>query len=81
MLLPTDKPFQGFNSYRAAVIFGAGVDYRLSDHLGLRAEYRGLFYKNPDFAAVISLVPVSKQFTVTNEPTVSLTYRFGSRKK
>ncbi len=81
MLLPTDKPFQGFNSYRATVVFGAGVDYRLSDHLGFRAEYRGLFYKNPDFAAVISLVPVSKQFTVTNEPTVSLTYRFGARKK
>lgn len=81
MLLPTDKPFRGFNSYRAIAVFGAGVDYRITEHLGLRAEYRGLFYKNPDFAAVTSLIPVSKQFTVTNEPTVSLTYTFGTRRK
>ncbi|ADW67473.1 hypothetical protein AciX9_0401 [Granulicella tundricola MP5ACTX9] len=78
---PTTKQYQGSSSVRAAVLFGSGVDYRLSDHLGLRVEYRGLFYKNPDFAAVISNVPVSKQFTVTNEPTVSLTYRFGAYRK
>ena len=78
---PTTKQFQGSVSVRAAALFGGGVDYRVSDHLGLRVEYRGLFYKNPDFAAVISAVPVSKQFTVTNEPTISLTYRFGAYKR
>jgi opacity protein-like surface antigen len=74
---PTSAPFEGHSSYRAAVLFGGGVDYRINANWGLRAEYRGLMYKNPDFAAVISTVPVSKFFTVTSEPTVSLRYHFG----
>jgi opacity protein-like surface antigen len=74
---PTDAPFEGHSSYRAAFLFGGGVDYRINANWGLRAEYRGLFYKNPDFAAVFSTVPVSKSFTVTSEPTISLRYHFG----
>ncbi len=74
---PTDSPFEGHSSYRAALLFGGGVDYRLNAKWGLRAEYRGLMYKNPDFAAVNSQIPVSKFFTVTSEPTISLQYRFG----
>jgi opacity protein-like surface antigen len=74
---PTTAPFEGHSSYRAALLFGGGVDYRINANWGLRAEYRGLMYKNPDFAAVISTVPVSKFFTVTSEPTVSVRYHFG----
>jgi opacity protein-like surface antigen len=74
---PTIAPFSGHSSYRAAFLFGGGVDYRINTHLGLRAEYRGLLYKYPDFAAVTSTVPVSKFFTVTSEPTISFRYRFG----
>jgi opacity protein-like surface antigen len=74
---PTTAPFEGHSSYRAALLFGGGVDYRINANWGLRAEYRGLMYKNPDFAAVISTVPVSKFFTVTSEPTVSIRYHFG----
>jgi opacity protein-like surface antigen len=76
---PTDAPFAGHSSVRAALLFGAGIDYRLSDHFGLRAEYRGLMCKYPDFGAVTSTVPVSKALTVVNLPTVSFTYRFGHR--
>lgn len=76
---PTDAPFKGHASYRAAFLFGAGIDYRISNHLGMRVEYRGLSYKYPDFGAVISTVPVSKALTVLSLPSVSLTYRFGRR--
>jgi opacity protein-like surface antigen len=55
------------------MVFGAGVNYRLTDHLGVRAEYRGLSYKNPDFKDP----GLAKLFTVTSEPVVSIVYRFG----
>jgi opacity protein-like surface antigen len=74
---PTTAPFEGHSSFRAMFLFGGGVDYRINANFGLRAEYRGLFHKTPDFAAVQSLVPVSKPFTVTSEPTISLQYHFG----
>jgi opacity protein-like surface antigen len=76
--LPAQSPFKGSVQFRPTVLFGAGVEYRLSDHLAVRAEYRGLFYKNPDFRNP-STAPL-KLFTVTNEPTITLVYRFGSRK-
>ena len=33
-----------------AYVYGGGTDYRLWRILGLRLEYRGLIYKNPDFS-------------------------------
>jgi len=69
---------------RPAMLFGVGMDYRLTSHLGLRAEYRGLFYKSPDFTLPPYdgfNFPMSRLFTVTNEPAISLVYRFGGTKK
>ena len=63
------------------MLFGVGMNYRLTEHLGLRAEYRGLFYKSPDFGVTRNIGPVTRLFTVTNEPTVSLSYTFGTRRK
>jgi opacity protein-like surface antigen len=71
------RPEQIQTTYRPAFLFGGGVDYRLNANLRLRAEYRGLFYKYPDFAAWTTFIPVSKFFTVTSEPTISLQYHFG----
>lgn len=34
---------------KAAFLYGGGVDYDLTRHVTLRAEYRGLVYKTPDF--------------------------------
>jgi opacity protein-like surface antigen len=79
--LPFTHPEAYNKQIRLAMVFGVGLNYKLSEHLGIRAEYRGLFYKNPDFAYSLSLAPVSKMFTVTNEPTVSVTYTFGGKKK
>ena len=79
--LPTQKLFPGAVNFRAAALFGAGGDYRVSDHLGLRVEYRGLFFKTPDFVQYSAATPTSKLFTVSSQPVVSLIYRFGSFKK
>lgn len=73
-------PNTGLVSYsyqvRPAMLFGVGMNYRLSDHFGIRAEYRGFFYKNPDFAYTVNLAPITKLFTVTSDPTVSVVYNF-----
>jgi opacity protein-like surface antigen len=76
---PTRQPLREGSQVRAMVLFGAGIDYRLSDHFGIRAEYRGMFYKNPDFRN--PNIVATKLFTVTNEPTISLVYRFGAYKR
>jgi opacity protein-like surface antigen len=76
-------PFTHLDGYnkqiRPTMVFGVGMNYRLTEHLGLRAEYRGLFYKSPDFAPTLNYLPVTRMFTVTNQPAVSLTYTFGGR--
>jgi opacity protein-like surface antigen len=79
--LPTQAASPYSEQVRAAMVFGAGLNYKLTDHLGVRAEYRGLFYKNPDFAYRSGQAPMSKLFTVTSEPTISVVYTFGGAKK
>jgi opacity protein-like surface antigen len=74
--LPTQNPSPGAVQFRPALLFGVGFNYRLSEHLGVRAEYRGQFYKNPDFK-----MDLNKFFTVTNAPAVSLVYSFGGTSK
>ena len=59
---------------RATMVFGVGGEYDLSPHFSVRAEYRGLFYKMPDFG-ISSHLPAHKLFTVTNTPAISLVYR------
>ncbi len=72
------------NQTRPAMIFGAGINYKLTGRLGLRAEYRGLFYKSPDFGLpevyMYNTFPTTRLFTVTNAPAVSLVYCFGGTK-
>jgi hypothetical protein len=57
---------------RPTGVFGSGIDLHLTRRFDLRAEYRGLFYKNPDFNT--GDYPYSKQLTLTSEPTISLVY-------
>lgn len=79
--LPTQDPSPYAVQSRPTMVFGAGLNYKLSKQWGLRAEYRGLFLKNPDFHGEgASTVPISKLFTVTNEPTISIVYRFGGKR-
>lgn len=62
---------------RASMVFGVGGEYDVSSHFAVRAEYRGLLYKMPDFG-IHSGLPAQKLFTVTNMPAISLVYRLNT---
>jgi hypothetical protein len=64
------------NSFRPEGIAGFGMNYRLGHGLGLRAEYRALFLKYPDYASG-SIRPT----TISNAPTLSVTYTLGGHSK
>jgi opacity protein-like surface antigen len=76
---PVQNPSPYWVMFRPVMTFGSGLNYNLSQHWALRAEYRGLFYKNPDFTGASSNVPTSKFYNVTSEPTISVVYRFGKK--
>jgi opacity protein-like surface antigen len=63
----------GNNQTKPAFVYGGGVDFDISKYLALRAEYRGLFYKIPDFQ-----LPglASDNFTHMAQPSVGLVWRF-----
>lgn len=58
---------------KAAFVYGGGVDYRIVSHVSLRAEYRGLVYKRPDFG-LASLN--SDATTHTAQPSAGIVIRF-----
>jgi opacity protein-like surface antigen len=59
---------------RAAFVYGAGADINLTDHLFVRAEYRGFIYNSPtyDLAALDGLDRVTHRA----EPSIGLGWRF-----
>jgi len=61
------------NQTRGAFVYGAGVNFDLSHNFGIRAEYRGLVYKIPDFN--ISRLNLDK-FTHLAQPSVGFFFRF-----
>ena len=63
-------------NFRPAGVGGFGLDYQFNSAWGLRAEYRTQIYKYPDYGT-----DQFKYVTLSNEPTVSLTYRFGAGKE
>jgi outer membrane immunogenic protein len=58
---------------RGAFLYGGGADYVFSKHLSLRAEYRGLVYKAPDFN-VVSLN--TNAWTHVAQPSAGFVFRF-----
>jgi opacity protein-like surface antigen len=78
--LPSQNTLSAKDQTRPAMVFGVGANYNLTHHLDFRAEYRGLFYKSPDFTLPPYNgfnFPMARLFTVTSTPAVSLVYRFG----
>jgi opacity protein-like surface antigen len=59
---------------RAAFVYGAGADLNLTNHIFMRAEYRGFVYNSPtyDLATVAGL----DRATHRAEPSVGFGYRF-----
>ena len=58
---------------RGAFLYGGGVNYTLTRHLSLRAEYRGYVYKDADFG-IRSLN--TDNWTHTAQPSAGIVFRF-----
>jgi opacity protein-like surface antigen len=58
---------------RMAFVYGGGADFTLASNFGIRAEYRGLIYKAPDFS--VDSLNIDK-FTHLAQPSVGFFYRF-----
>jgi len=63
-----------------AVLYGAGVDYRLPWRLALRLQYRGFLYNAPDFKVNTTSGSAVSFFTGSKghmaEPSIGLVFRF-----
>jgi opacity protein-like surface antigen len=60
------------SSNKAAFVYGAGLDWGLLPHIGLRFQYRGNLYKAPDLT---TLYGSSGAFTHTAEPMIGVYLR------
>ena len=72
---PTDKFIvNGANRQtRGAFVYGGGTNIDITNNFGIRAEYRGLVYKVPDFD--VSSFNLDK-FTHLAQPSVGFYFRF-----
>jgi opacity protein-like surface antigen len=71
--IPGATPLGNNTSIRGAYIYGGGLDWAFSDHLGLRVQYRGNLYKAPNIS---SIYPATGQWTQSGEPMGGIFYRF-----
>lgn len=61
------------NDNEGTFLFGVGANYRLTDALGIRVQFRGLIYKAPDFGVAAASTGA---WALTGEPSIGLTLRF-----
>ncbi|HTW81745.1 MAG TPA: outer membrane beta-barrel protein [Terracidiphilus sp.] len=61
------------SSTKAVFVYGAGLDWGLLPHLGLRLQYRGNLYKAPDLTTVYTSTGA---FTHSAEPMIGAYFRF-----
>jgi opacity protein-like surface antigen len=61
------------SSTKPVFIYGAGLDWSLISHLGLRFQYRGDLYKAPNLVKTFSSTDA---FTHTAEPMIGAYFRF-----
>jgi outer membrane immunogenic protein len=68
------KDFQGANSQtRAAFLYGGGVDFNVSRHVFMRAEYRGFVYNSPTYS--LAALDGTDRITHRAEPSIGFGYR------
>ena len=71
-----DEPSSGqstTSNTKPVFVYGAGLDWGLLPHIGLRFQYRGNLYKAPDLT---SLFTSTGRFTHTAEPMIGAYLRF-----
>jgi len=61
------------NDNEGTFLYGVGANYRLTDALGIRVQFRGLIYKAPDFGVATASTGT---WALTGEPSVGITLRF-----
>lgn len=70
---PASSQSNTTNSNKPVFVYGAGLDWGLLPHLGLRFQYRGNLYKAPDLT---KLYTSTGAFTRTAEPAIGAYFRF-----
>lgn len=69
---PAGNQTDATSSNKAVYVYGAGLDWGLLPHLGLRLQYRGNLYKAPDLTR---LYTSTGAFTHTSEPMIGVYFR------
>ncbi len=69
---PTGGQSNTTSSKQAVYVYGAGLDWGLLPHIGLRLQYRGNLYKAPNLT---TLYTSTGAFTHTAEPMIGLYFR------
>ena len=67
------SPSGSSSTVKPVYIYGAGVDWGLLPHIGLRLQYRGNLYKAPDLAGAFSS---TDRFAHTGQPMIGAYFRF-----
>jgi outer membrane immunogenic protein len=70
---PRDFPGAGSQT-RAAFLYGAGADFKISRHVFMRAEYRGFVYNSPTYN--LTALDGTERVTHRAEPSIGFGYRF-----
>ncbi|MGD0829404.1 MAG: outer membrane beta-barrel protein [Terracidiphilus sp.] len=74
LLLDVPSSGQGASSnVKPVFVYGAGLDWGLAPHIGLRFQYRGNLYKAPNLTSLFTSVD---RFTQTAEPMIGAYFRF-----
>jgi opacity protein-like surface antigen len=70
--IPASSNSDTSTSTKAVYVYGAGLDWGLIPHIGLRFQYRGNLYKAPDLD---KLYTSTGAFTHTAEPMIGVYFR------
>lgn len=70
---PTGNVSSTTSQTKPVFVYGAGLDWGVFPHLGLRFQYRGNLYKAPDLTR---LYTSTNAFTHTSEPMIGAYFRF-----
>ena len=70
---PTGGQSNTMSSTKAVFLYGAGLDWGVFPHIGLRFQYRGNLYKAPNLT---QLFTSTDAFTHTSEPMIGAYFRF-----
>lgn len=69
----TTKSISTWSRTKGVLVYGAGLDWTLLPHIGLRFQYRGNVYKT---ASLMNAFMSTDRYTQDVEPTIGVYYKF-----